>query len=441
MTGETPSNVGRLFRTPGRPVPSHESVHWELVGGQGRSGSWTPSRRQERARALARFQGDLYAGIGADQAEVWRLSRGVWGQVGGQGILGSWPDGDLATQARVGLRPGLRWVNALLADEEDRYLYAGVKVGGAGAQLWRFDGQVWEQMGGLGGEGDWVSSDQDHVYALAWHEGGLMVGMQSHFTNYGLPEDAPDGEKTTDGGYDPSLGNGEIYKLKGGRWSCVAGRGRFGSWDEDHCVTWVYALCSLDGELYAAIVRHGVKGLRWIGEVWRYRSGRWAQIGGEGIHGSWQLDKNNIVTSMTSYQGKIVIGYNCQDAVNDPDRFGNVWAWDPEVEQWYSLALPVSCPDETFLPDQSSFNASAIWDGQLVIAGGCADPVGRVGYWVLSVAEERWVCLGYPSGSDQDADAQAADAYGYSMTIFEDDLMVGCKGNVGTAHLWRCRRA
>ena len=125
--------------------------------------------------------------------------------------------------------------------------------------------------------------------------------------------------------------------------------------------------------------------------------------------------------------------------MNDPARFGNVWAWDPGNEQWHNLALPVSCPDETILPDQSSFNASVIWDGHLVISGGGADPVGRVGYWVLSVA--KWLCLGYPSGAHPDAGAQAKDAYGYSMTIFEDDLIVGCKGNVGTAHLWRFRRA
>ena len=102
---------------------------------------------------------------------------------------------------------------------------------------------------------------------------GTMAGMQGHFTNYGLPGDADDRGQTTLDGYDPSLGNGEIYCLKDGKWSCTAGRGRSGSWNEDHCVTWVYALCSLGDDLYAAIVRHGVRGLRWIGEVWRHNSG------------------------------------------------------------------------------------------------------------------------------------------------------------------------
>lgn len=340
----------------------------------------------------------------------------------------------------VGLRPGLKWVNCLLSDEEQRYIYAGAKVGGAGAELWRFQGERWEQVGGLGGEGDWASADQDNVYALAWHDGGLMVGMQSHFTNYGLPQNAPEREHSLSG-YDPSLANGEIYQLKDGVWTRVAGRGQLGSWDEDHEVTWVYTLCSLGRDLYAAIVRHGVKGLRWVGEVWRLRSGRWEQIGGEGVGGSWQLDESNIVTSLIAYQGKLVIGYNCQDAVNDPDRFGNVWVWNPETETWYDLSLPASCPDESILPDQSSFNASAIWDGHLVIAGGCADPIGRAGFWVLSPADGCWECLRYPSGSHPEVDAQTQDAYGYSMTIFEDDLMVGCKGPSGTAHLWRCRKA
>ena len=76
----------------------------------------------------------------------------------------------------VGLRPGLKWVNCLLVDEEDRFLYAGVKVG---AQLWRFDGEGWEQVGGLGRDSDWLAEDQDNVYSMAWHDGGLMVGIRA----------------------------------------------------------------------------------------------------------------------------------------------------------------------------------------------------------------------------------------------------------------------
>jgi hypothetical protein len=205
---------------------------------------------------------------------------------------------------------------------------------------------------------------------------------------------------------------------------------------------WVYTLCSIGGDLYAAIGRHAVRNLRWIGEVWRFRSGRWEQIGGEGVRNSWQLNHTNLVTSLIDYQGKLVVGYNCQDIPNDPERFGNVWAWDPGDEQWHHLGFPASCPDTAIISAQSSFNASAVWDEHLVVVGGSADPTGCATVWALSIVENKWVCLGYPSmpRPANNADVWSQDAYGYSMMIFEDDLLVGCKGAEGTAHLWRCHR-
>lgn len=269
------TDLSRLFAPSPVPAPTAASVYWDLVAGEGRLGSWTRANRQDRVRALARFQGALYAGIGPAQAEVWRLTDRGWEQVGGNDIAGSWPARDPATRGGVGLRPGHVWVNALLSDERDCWLYAGVKDGQLGAQLWRYDGRTWEQIGGRGGRGDWVSTDQDHVYALAWHQGKLYVGMQGHMTAFNVAaHDTAGVIRSAHGkGYHPGLGNGEIYRYDNGHWTCVAGRGRAGSWDENHAVTWVYALCSLGEELYAAIGRHAVRDLRWIGEVWRLRSG------------------------------------------------------------------------------------------------------------------------------------------------------------------------
>ena len=169
MPSKTSSDVARLFDMPEGPTPSYATVDWELAAGDGRNGSWGPIQGQERTRSLASFKGDLYVGIGAAQAEVWRLSGDSWDQVGGGGLRGSWRDWDVSMPGGVGLRPGLKWVNCLLVDEEDRFLYAGVKVG---AQLWRFDGEGWEQVGGLGRDGDWLAEDQDNVYSMAWHDGG-----------------------------------------------------------------------------------------------------------------------------------------------------------------------------------------------------------------------------------------------------------------------------
>ena len=85
-----PGSLSRLFAVPSGPAPSFETVRWELIGGQGTAGSWGLSDRQNRARALTSFRGVLYAGIGAAQAEVWRLVDGSWELIGGGGVFGNY---------------------------------------------------------------------------------------------------------------------------------------------------------------------------------------------------------------------------------------------------------------------------------------------------------------------------------------------------------------
>ena len=431
--------LSRLFAAPSGPAPSFETVRWELIGGQGTAGSWGRSDRQNRARALTSFRGALYAGIGAAQAEVWRLADGSWERVGGSGVFGSWPARDPADSGGVGLRPGAVWVNALLPDPTGAWLYAGVKDGQRGAQLWRFDGGGWQQAGGLGGPGDWVSEDHDHVYSLCWHGGDLYVGLQGHFSGFKADRrESRDAVERLDPA--PAVhGDGAVHRLAGETWSRVAGNGIAGSWEPDHAVVWVYDLCSLGGALYAAVGRHAVRGMRWLGEVWRLAGGGWRRIGGQGVLGSWLLDSSNLVTSLIDYQGKLLVGYNCQGRSPTRERFGNVWAWDSEEESWHDLELPATAPDAEVFAAQSSFNASTIWDGHLIVTGGRAEPVGDAACWALDVAESRWRCIRRPSRKDPDA-PEALDGYGYTATVFDRDLVVGCRGEDGTAHIWRGRR-
>ena len=108
MTDDT--RLDHVFATPDEPAPGVDDHKWELIGGDGRFGSWTREDGQERGRALTVFQGSLYAGIGAASADVWRFDGEVWERVGGRGVRGSWDaPGDVA--AAVGYRPELRWVN------------------------------------------------------------------------------------------------------------------------------------------------------------------------------------------------------------------------------------------------------------------------------------------------------------------------------------------
>jgi len=416
-----------LFAAPDTPASGIDDCKWELIGGEGRFGSWTRGDGQERGRALAVFQGCLYAGIGAASAEVWRFDGESWERIGGQGVNGSW-DSPSDAGAGAGYRPDARWVNALSADPEDKNLYAGVK-GSRGAQLWRFDGCRWELAGGEGHNGDWSSHAYDHVYALNWHEGRLYAGMQGFLC---------DGD-----GYQPEQGNAEIFRFDGARWERVAGEGVNGSWDRDSAAMWVYELCQIEGILYAAIGRQGPRSRRWIGEVWQFADERWERVGGEGVRGSWDPEGVNLVTSLLAYQGKLVIGFNTPGVTLRKGAFGNVWVWDPSAECWHELDQPVVDADEELVSSQTMFNTSLVDRGHLAMGGGAPHTLGRLGLWTLDLPGNTWRCFARPGtrgfASPDDAGLWNDARYAYSMAHFRGDLILGVKGYEGTGHFWRCR--
>ena len=337
----------------------------------------------------------------------------------------SWGGPEDAEAAPVGYRPDLHWVNVLTVDEREEHLYAGVK-NAHGAQLWRFDGRKWEFIGGEGRNGDWRSDTCDHVYALAWHQGRLYAGMQDF--------------QTHDDRDVPEAGNAEIYRFDAKRWELIAGRGINASWNEADAARWVYQLLSLDDVLYAAVARRGVRGLHWVGEVWRFADERWQRLAGEGIRDSRNDECSNIVASLIGYQGKLVVGYNASEALRE-NSFGNVWAWNPDEEVWRELRLPVECGDPSLVKRQTMFNTSLVYNGHLVMGGGGTS--GDLALWLLDISENTWKCFAHPqmrrfAGPDG-METWNTCRYGYSMAEYQGDLITGFKGINGTAHFWRCR--
>jgi hypothetical protein len=423
----TLANAGLASVTDGCTELAELDGNWELIGGYGRNGGWNDARGHNRVRALALYKDALYAGLGAADAEVWKLEDGRWMQVGGGRILESWEGRleslDSAEQV---------WVNSLLVDPEGDHLYAGLEQAEGGAQLWRFDGERWAQIGGTGDNetGDWDSWAYKNVYTLVWHDGALYAGLQGK-----LP-----GSTSQD--YREGFSNGEIYRFDGTSWERVSGDGIRGGWDRDHGTTWIYKLIVFRGELHAAIGLHGVRDLRWTGEVWRLSGGeRWEHLGGEGARGSWDLPSTNLVTSMTIFHDKLFIGYNCQ-ACSQPDgRVGNVWCWDGE--SWHDLALPFFGTEPSLAEEQRSSNDFAVYRGWLVAGGGRAEPSGHLAVWALDINKGGWRCIG---ASAMMAELQPADAaiwqrnqYVYSMTVYRGDLIVGFRGDDNTGHVWRFR--
>lgn len=415
---------------PALPGPPARSGTWELIGGAGRNESWSAQDGHNRVRALTTFRGQLYAGIGTGDAEVWRFDGQRWELVGGRELMGSWPSQRNAPrQPNGGSRPP--WVNVLLADPEHRYLYAGVKqiLGDKHAQLWRFDGSKWELIGGSGEPGDWNGPDFSHVYTLEWHQGKLYAGLQGHLPPGNNVSDSRKKEGTPDAQYN----KGEIYSFDGRRWECVANRESFPSFTH-----WIYKLVSFNGHLYASIVRHGL-GTRFTGEVWRLKNNRWELVGGDGVNGSWRIETTHIVTSMLVYEGKLFVGYNCQECVPMDDRFGNVWSWDGE--RWEQLLLPVECQPPSLASEQGSFNDLLVFQGRLIVGGGHGINEGKLAVWELADDHLHWRCLGAPAGErftqSVDAELWRKEHYVYSLTTFGDALIMGARGPIGSAHVWR----
>ena len=180
------------------------------------------------------------------------------------------------------------------------------------------------------------------------------------------------------------------------------------------------------------------------GEIYRFDGSGWERISGQGVRGSWDLATNNLVTSMIAYEGKLLIGYNCQAYARSPDRFGNVLAWEPKIEKWHDLSLPAEVEDRSLVLEQRSFNAFAVYQGHLIVGGGRAEITGNLSLWRLSIPDRRWKSLGRPKMqhffSAEEAAIWERNEYVYSMALYREDLAVGFRGPDGTADAWRLRK-
>lgn len=166
---------------------------WVKVGGDGANSSWPSGGNFEIVRSLAASGSTLYAGLGttAGDAEVWAYSGGSWAQIGGDGINSSWA---IATYEVV---------DSLAA--YDGYLYAGLGLSGGDAEVWRFNGTSWSQVGGDSINSSWDVSFEI-VYAMAVYNGDLYASLGN------------------------SADDAEVWRFNGTSWTKVGGDGINGSW-------------------------------------------------------------------------------------------------------------------------------------------------------------------------------------------------------------------
>ena len=121
-------------------------------------------------QTLVYGNGKLYAGISAasNNAEVWSWDGSTWTRFGGGYINKSWGYFNLQD------------VETMTVSGD--YLYAGTGYTVAGnAQVWRFDGNSWEIVGGQGLNGSWSPSTYENVLSMISVGGNLYVGLGQHY--------------------------------------------------------------------------------------------------------------------------------------------------------------------------------------------------------------------------------------------------------------------
>lgn len=150
---------------------------WSKIGGDGTGVSpstlgWQDGTYEEVTALETDTSGNLYAGLGINNtdAEVWRWDGSVWEKIGG--------DGTGATPSAAGWASGSPgpYENVTSLVHDGTYLYVGLGTSQNDAEVWRWDGSVWEKIGGDNTYGGWAAGFDD-VYSLATDGTYVYAGL------------------------------------------------------------------------------------------------------------------------------------------------------------------------------------------------------------------------------------------------------------------------
>ncbi|MFO0920248.1 MAG: LamG domain-containing protein [Candidatus Saccharimonadales bacterium] len=354
---------------------------WTKIGGDSLNSGWTAAT-YEYAYSLNFFGGNLYAGLGssANDAEVWRWNGSSWTKIGGDSLNSGW-----TTNFEI--------VPSLTNDGTN--LYAGLGNSAGDAEVWRWNGSSWSRIGGDAINSSWANSTYENVLSMTFYGSNLYVGLGTSAndaevwrwngsswsqiggdslnsgwtTNYeGVYSLTNDGTNLY-AGLGNSAGDNEVWQWNGTSWAKIGGDGVNSSFGATH--TTVNALVYSDGSLKAGLnsgsgidsghawewngtswtriggdyvnKSWGFRGLQSVevmqvsgeylyagtgvsyagnAQVWRWNGSTWEMIGGQGINGSWSYATYETVTSMASMGGDLYVGLGT--SANDAE----VWRWN-----------------------------------------------------------------------------------------------------------------
>ncbi len=352
---------------------------WTKFGGNGILGSWG-QYGLETVTSMAVADGKLYAGTGisAGDALVWQYDGTDWLLIGGQNTNNSW---SIDTYEQV---------NCMISYKGD--LYVGLGLTANDAEVWKWNGSTWSQVGG---DGVGWGANYEHVYSMAVYKDKLYVGL-------GL-----------------TVNDAEVWEYDGTNWTAlpVGGDGRNESWNSAYEM--VYSLVSDGTYLYA-----GLGNGAGDAEVWRYDGSTWggARIGGDGDNSSWANSTYQTVESMTIFRGELCVG------------LGNATAGHAEVWKWNGSTWAMIGGDGNGGWDNYQYErvvSMAVYNGDLYASLGNTAGDGEI--FIYSGSGTNWTkSAGFSLGN-----WAANIEYVTALTVYNGRLFAGTGATANTdAGVW-----
>lgn len=295
---------------------------WTIVGGDGRSGSWSKLRY---VQVLKAHKGTLYAGV---DNQVWRLRDGHWQRLwqakenvhaysmaihGGELYVG------LTGAPEVYRHDGKRWFRIAagkqysgiyeLWSHDDGFLYAGMIAPKGPTSVYRLRDGMWEKIGGAGVRGSWINPGFTYILSFASYQGKLVVSMNR----------------------DPLLGGdfSSVWSFDGKSWQPV-GLGSIPTlWSE---MPNYNALVSYNGRLYVSAGGHPAGNT----SLWELsKTGTWRQVAGHGLGRSWggkrhqrmspnRHSPSEYIYRLVELDGQLYAGFG------DSTGMAQIWRYSPQ---------------------------------------------------------------------------------------------------------------
>ncbi len=351
---------------------------WTKIAGDGLGGITTA---YSTISSFATHSGVLYAGTGltgAGNGDVFKYNGGTsWTQVGGDGLNSSWAASMIEKVATM--------------YSDGTYLYAGLGTSTNDADIWRYNGTSWTQVGGDGITGSY-GAGLETVHSLTGFGGNLYAAFG-------------------DGGQEAS-----VYKYNGTTWTQIGGN-PVGGWNSA-TINATLSLVNDGTNLYAGNGQGAG-----AGEVFKYTGSTWTKIGGASVNNSWAAAGS--VSAMVFANSKL---YAAPWSTATANMNSMMYEWNGTT--WTNTG-------GNFLNNSWGGNGIARIDSTTTMNGKMYIGLGNVTN-AAQVYEYDGTTARRIGGAGLDG-SWAANTYEdvSSMTSYKGELYVGLGSGAGDAEVWK----